>query len=987
VAGIRPSIYQARTLYYDGGATTTVAAMPNDADWHLITVTYGPDRMVFYLDGAARNIYPGNFAVASPIVSLEMKGENYPVELDELAIWSRALSAEEVANIYNANQPLEPYTPPPVPGKAQLIHLWHFDEGAGSTAADSAGATVLSPIVKWAEGKFGKSIEHSWPSQHQIIQNIASPIESKNLTLDFWWQNSSYPNEGRGSLELQDSAGVKVFGIRPSIYSGSYYFDGGGGSISNFIPKDNQWHHLALVYDSYNYYLAFYVDGAEKIKVPKVWFRRPITKLVIRGENWPYRIDELAIWQGALSQAEILDYYNSGQPHSATTEPDPVILVPGVMGSWNISGRWQLDPIFHTYDNLMEALIAAGYKENSLNEDQPTLFTFPYDWRTDNNITAGLLKERIQRVKEISGRDKVDLIAHSMGGLVARSYIESDDYQNDIDQVIFLGTPHLGAVKTYLSYEGAVFSGGWDWLQKYLFQTEAAFNGYFDLTDYIRAQVLTVEQLLPIYDYLKDKQPDNSWQLRSYPLNYPQNNYLESLNNPEAVSMLKQQIKITNIVADLGADSTLNYLKVIVDPDTADNKWQSGYPENLDINLDSLEMGSGDSTVPLVSATGLNGVETIESVSADHTNLPTIMQKQIIKTLAGKEPTDYFNNKITSAFKRWAFFRVYSPVDFAVIAPDGKKVGKDFLSGSEVNQIPDAFYSGFNGHGEFVLIPNPQDGEYKIEVQGVANGGEYTVASSIINDNIEVSKEFSGNILPEQKVDFTINYSAVSENPLSDLELVDTAPPVVMIIKPVQGEKYLHSDDLIINYTATDDFSGLATTTITIDGQTIATTTINLFDYSLGSHTLIITAWDKAGNQAVAQVNFEIIADTESTISDIKEIYERGWLKKRTYYRLLSDAFRLLKIEARFLDREQELTERLIARMENNPKLSPKQKQRLIEQYNKKIQNLKKTRARAIGRSLDLIEKLLNRAKKQKQINSAGYDIILSDINYLRINL
>jgi len=398
-------------------------------------------------------------------------------------------------------------------------------------------------------------------------------------------------------------------------------------------------------------------------------------------------------------------------------------------------------------------------------------------------------------------------------------------------------------------------------------------------------------------------------------------------------------------------------------------------------------MGSGDSTVPLVSATGLNGVETIESVSADHTNLPTIMQKQIIKTLAGKEPTDYFNNKITSTFKRWAFFRVYSPVDFAVIAPDGKKVGKDFLSGSEVNQIPDAFYSGFNGHGEFVLIPNPQDGEYKIEVQGVANGGEYTVASSIINDNIEVSKEFSGNILPEQKVDFTINYSAVSENPLSDLELVDTAPPVVMIIKPVQGEKYLHSDDLIINYTATDDFSGLATTTITIDGQTIATTTINLFDYSLGSHTLIITAWDKAGNQAVAQVNFEIIADTESTISDIKEIYERGWLKKRTYYRLLSDAFRLLKIEARFLDREQELTERLIARMENNPKLSPKQKQRLIEQYNKKIQNLKKTRARAIGRSLDLIEKLLNRAKKQKQINSAGYDIILSDINYLRINL
>ena len=102
---------------------------------------------------------------------------------------------------------------------------------------------------------------------------------------------------------------------------------------------------------------------------------------------------------------------------------EPVIIVPGVMGSWNVSGRWQIDPIFHTYDNLMEALIVAGYKESSLMEDKPTLFTFPYDWRADNKITANLLKEKIQQVKAITGSNKVDIISHSMGGLVARSYI------------------------------------------------------------------------------------------------------------------------------------------------------------------------------------------------------------------------------------------------------------------------------------------------------------------------------------------------------------------------------------------------------------------------------------------------------------------------------------------------------------------------------------------------------------------------------------
>jgi len=754
--------------------------------------------------------------------------------------------------------------------------------------------------------------------------------------------------------------------------------------------------------------------------------------------------------------------------------PDPVIIVPGIMGSWNISGRWQLDPIFHTYDNLMEALIAAGYKENSLNEDKPTLFTFPYDWRVDNNLTAGLLKEKILQVKAITGASKVDIIAHSMGGLVARSYIEGDNYQNDIDQVVFLGTPHQGSPESYLGYEGAYFRSNIGPIKKYLFQIEAATQGYLDLTDYIRAEVPTVEQLLPIYDYLKDKQPDNTYQIRPYPLNYPQNNYLENLNSAEAVSLLKQRANITNIVADLGADSTLNYLKVIADPDITDNKWQSGYPENLDINLDSLEMGNGDSTVPLISADSLSEVEIFKTGISDHTNLPTVMQKEIVKTLTGKLPAGYFNSKITATIKRWAFFRVYSPVDFAVIAPDGNRIGKDFISNTEVNEIPDAFYSGFNGHEEFILIPNPQDGEYKVELQGVDNGGEYTLADSLIDGDKETGREFTGTIAPAQVRDFNITYSAVAENPISNLEPVDTMPPVVIINKPAEadeypysdslvidytatddfsglasaaifldgqeitattvklsdyllgrhslavqavdkagnqaveqvnftiidnvppivaisrpiaGGEYPHSDSLIIDYSATDDFSGIATTTITIDGQAVASTTINLFDYALGGHALVITAWDKAGNQAVEQVNFEIIADIDSTISDIKEIYECGWLKKGIYRALLENAFKLLKIEAKFFDKEQKLNEKLIRKTRDDRKLNDKQKQKQIEQYNKKLTEPKKNRAKAIDHSLDIIVVLLNNAKKQNKINQAGYDIILSDINYLRINL
>jgi len=160
-----------------------------------------------------------------------------------------------------------------------------------------------------------------------------------------------------------------------------------------------------------------------------------------------------------------------------------------------------------------------------------------------------------------------------------------------------------------------------------------------------------------------------------------------------------------------------------------------------------------------------------------------------------------------------------------------------------------------------------------------------------------------------------------------------------------------------------------------------------LSDYSLGRHSLVIQAVDKAGNQAVKQVNFEIIANIDSTISDIEKIHELGWLKDKIYYRLLTQAFRLLRIEAKYFDREQKLTERLINKTRDDKKLTPKQKQKLIDQYNKKLVKLEKDRIKAINKSLDAIVRLLNKAKKQNRINQDGYDIILSDSNYLRNNL
>ncbi len=70
-----------------------------------------------------------------------------------------------------------------------------------------------------------------------------------------------------------------------------------------------------------------------------------------------------------------------------------------------------------------------------------------------------MLKQKINEIKQRTNSSKVDIVAHSMGGVVSRYYAQSDEYNNDIDQLIFLGTPHQGSPESYLAYEGAYFTG------------------------------------------------------------------------------------------------------------------------------------------------------------------------------------------------------------------------------------------------------------------------------------------------------------------------------------------------------------------------------------------------------------------------------------------------------------------------------------------------------------------------------------------------
>ncbi len=411
---------------------------------------------------------------------------------------------------------------------------------------------------------------------------------------------------------------------------------------------------------------------------------------------------------------------------------DPVLVVPGIMGSGQLLGRWQLDPITHIYDDLVFSLEANGFVKN-LN-----LFEFPYNWKNNNQTSARYLQSKIEGIISETKVSKVDVVAHSMGGLIARAYIEEiegADYEDTIDQLITLGTPNQGSPAAYLKWEAGEGFFTWsDKLAKYHFQQEAEHEDYADLGKYIREKVLSAKQLLPVYDYLVEV---SDGEMRAYPENYPRNTFLEDLNEQTNLEKLKK-IDYTNIIGNLeNENSTISKIRVV--KSAVAGKWEDGMPENFDDGGTDrgLEHDNGDETVPITSSRGVEANKEIE-VTATHQDLPSEAQCEVFTELSGKFDCQFVDNwHVTNVL----LFNVFSPIDIQIISPSGEKYGKDFENDKIFESVGGSFYSGYAGvENEFVAIPNPEEGEYKILTQGTGNG-TYRVEIVKISENPAVSSE------------------------------------------------------------------------------------------------------------------------------------------------------------------------------------------------------------------------------------------------------
>jgi len=620
------------------------------------------------------------------------------------------------------------------------------------------------------------------------------------------------------------------------------------------------------------------------------------------------------------------------------------------------------------YGNLIQ-----NFKNNGYVPDKD-LFIIPYDWRLDIEKSSLDLDLIVNQALNNSPTGKVNIIAHSMGGLLVKDYLIRNG-DSSINKLIFAGTPHLGAPKAF-----NLLNWGDDFDLKFL-----GFGLNKNKAKEIGQNMPAVYELLPGREYFNKAGA------------YVKNDNLVGLNYDETNELMSSG----QFLADHRNSSLLNKADEF---HKSHDSWlpQSANVYNLlgcreydtigSFKLDSdgsvdIDSVTGDGTVPLASAEHISGsnyfvsypqtkINHVGLISDDRTIgllYDIVASKSEVLPVGISKSSDDCDN-ILDEVKRLRF-STHSPVNLHVYDNLGNHTGLTSEGNIETNILDSNFFQA--GDSTFIFVPN--EFQYSISIDAYATGSfDFKVkelingqaAESVVYNNIPINNpelnanlEFIGitsqsylNVDEEGDGEMDIGYSPDGTKILYH----DEEPPTININSPISGGEYERSTVLFIDFSVIDN-SDIYYASASFDNILWLSSRIDLFFSPLGSHSFTVISQDEAGNKSSKSIDFVSIATIESMMSDINRTYELGWIyDERDKDSYLHKLEKLTKLETKI--------EIIQETMPDGEK-----KEKKIERLEKKIDKLL-----AIQFLKDL-EKDYNKGR----INKKAYGLIKEDILWL----
>ncbi|MDT8410163.1 MAG: alpha/beta fold hydrolase [Wenzhouxiangellaceae bacterium] len=168
------------------------------------------------------------------------------------------------------------------------------------------------------------------------------------------------------------------------------------------------------------------------------------------------------IWPGSVLGLVFSDYRHAAlEIDPETLQPDPGDVRPGAIAG-KFAGRSFYQPIIDTLENVGGfERVQAG---TPVDPGGRYYYIYTYDWRLDNVESVRGLSRLVEQIRADHGQPdmKVDIIGHSMGGMIARYYLRygTTDVTEDnrfpvnyhgadrVRRIVILGTPNMGSVES-----------------------------------------------------------------------------------------------------------------------------------------------------------------------------------------------------------------------------------------------------------------------------------------------------------------------------------------------------------------------------------------------------------------------------------------------------------------------------------------------------------------------------------------------------------
>jgi len=203
---------------------------------------------------------------------------------------------------------------------SSTVGMWHFDEGSGTTVADSSGNNNTGSLYNtpaWVGGRFNSSLQFTTDEQDHIIVNDSSSLDiNGSLTVEMWFKPALLMMSNEWLLHKGNTTDATASNYEIWI-DAPYHLRGRIGNstdsqdvTSSIVIQPDTWYHMAFTADGTN--LSLYINGILDNFTAQNFTPVPNDQqLIIGGRglmasfHFNGTIDEVAIYSRAKSADEI----------------------------------------------------------------------------------------------------------------------------------------------------------------------------------------------------------------------------------------------------------------------------------------------------------------------------------------------------------------------------------------------------------------------------------------------------------------------------------------------------------------------------------------------------------------------------------------------------------------------------------------------------------------------------------------------------------